>query len=34
MLKNLWMWILTNVFKTQTQTTQKEIDDNSQYARA
>lgn len=34
MLKNLWMWILTNVFKIQTQTTQKEIDDNSKYARA
>ena len=32
MLKNLWMWILTNVFKIQTQTTQKEIDDNSKYA--
>ena len=33
MLKNLWMWILTNVFKVQTQTTQKEIDENSIYAR-
>lgn len=33
MLKNLWMWILTNVFKIQTQTTQKEIDENSIYAR-
>ena len=33
MLKNLWMWILTNVFKVQTQTTQKEIDDNSRYAK-
>ena len=27
------MWILTNVFKIQTQTTSKEIDDNSKYAR-
>lgn len=33
MLKNLWMWILTNVFKIQTQTTQKEIDENSKYAK-
>lgn len=33
MLKNLWMWILTNVFKIQTETTQKEIEDNSKYAR-
>jgi len=33
MLKNIWMWILTNVFKVQTQTTQKEIDDNSKYAK-
>ena len=32
MLKNLWMWILANVFKVQTQTTQKEIDENSKYA--
>lgn len=33
MLKNIWMWILTNVFKVQTQTTQKEIDENSIYAK-
>lgn len=33
MLKNIWMWIVTNVFKIQTQTTSKEIDDNSKYAR-
>ena len=33
MLKNVWMWILQNIFKVQTQTTQKEIDDNSKYAR-
>lgn len=32
MLKNLWIWILTNVFKVQTQTTTQEIDDNSKYA--
>ena len=34
MLKNLWMWILTNVFKVQTQTTQKEVEDNTKYALA
>ena len=34
MLKNLWMWILTNVFKVQTETTEKEINDNNLYARA
>ena len=33
MLKNLWMWILA-MFKIQTQTTEKEIEDNSKYARA
>jgi len=33
MLKNIWMWILNNVFHIPTQTTQKEIDDNSIYAR-
>jgi len=33
MLKNIWMWILTNVFHISTQTTQKEIDDNSIYAK-
>ena len=33
MLKNLWLWILTNVFKVQTQTTQKEIEENSKYAK-
>ena len=32
MLKNIWIWILTNVFKVQTITTNKEIDDNSKYA--
>lgn len=34
MLKNLWMWILNNVFHIQTQTTQKEIEENVKYARA
>jgi len=34
MLKSIWIWILTNVFKVQTQTTQKEIEDNSKYAKA
>ena len=33
MIKNIWMWILTNVFHISTQTTQKEIDDNSIYAK-
>lgn len=33
MIKNIWMWILNNVFHIPTQTTQKEIDDNSIYAR-
>lgn len=32
MFKNIWMWILTNVFKIQTETTSKEVDDNSKYA--
>jgi len=32
MLKNIWIWILTNLFKVQTITTNKEIDDNSKYA--
>ena len=33
MLKNIWLWILTNVFKVQTITTNKEIDDNVKYAK-
>ena len=33
MLKNIWMWILTNVFKIQTETTKKEVEDNSKYAK-
>ena len=32
MLKNIFMWILTNVFKVQTETTQKEVADNQAYA--
>lgn len=34
MFKNIIMWILTNVFKVQTETTVKEVEDNSKYARA
>ena len=33
MFKNIIKYILTNVFKIKTQTTDKEIDDNSKYAR-
>lgn len=32
MFKNVIMWILTNVFKVQTESTQKEINDNQKYA--
>ena len=32
MLKNIFLWILQNVFKVQTQTTSKEVEDNSKYA--
>lgn len=32
MLKNLFIWILNNVFHIQTQTTQKEVDANQTYA--
>lgn len=32
MLKNIFLWILQNVFKINTQTTQKEIEDNEKYA--
>ena len=31
MLKSLWMWILTKVFKVQTETKQKEVEDNLKY---
>ena len=33
MLKNLWLYILNNIFKIKTQTTEKEIDNNVKYAR-
>ena len=32
MLKNIFLWILQNVFKINTQTTQKEMEDNLKYA--
>ena len=32
MLKNIFLWILQNVFKVNTETTQKEVDDNQKYA--
>lgn len=32
MLKNIFLWILQNIFKINTQTTQKELDDNEKYA--
>ena len=32
MLKNIFLWILQNVFKVNTQTTQKEMEDNEKYA--
>ena len=32
MLKNIFLWILQNVFKVKTQTTAKEIQDNEKYA--
>lgn len=32
MFKNVIMWILQNIFKIPTQTTQKEVDDNQKYA--
>lgn len=34
MLKNIFLWIVQNLFKTKTQTTEKEINDNSKYAKA
>ena len=33
MLRNIFLWILQNVFKVDTQTTQKEVEDNQAYAR-
>lgn len=32
MLKNIWTWILTNIFRVRTETRQKEIEDNQKYA--
>ena len=32
MLKNIFLWILQNIFKVNTETTQKEVDDNQKYA--
>ena len=32
MLKNIFLWILQNIFKVNTQTTQTELDDNQKYA--
>lgn len=32
MLKNIWMWILTNVFKIPSEATKKELEDNQKYA--
>ena len=32
MFKNLIMWILQNIFKIPTQTTQKEVEENQKYA--
>lgn len=32
MLKNIFLWILQNVFKVNTETTQKEVEDNQKYA--
>lgn len=33
MLKNIFLWIVQNLFKGKTETTEKEIDDNSKYAK-
>ena len=32
MLRNIWIWILTNVFHIQTETKPKEVEDNEKYA--
>ena len=32
MLKNIWVWILNNIFRIQTETKPKEIEDNQKYA--
>lgn len=33
MLKNVFLWIIQNIFKKNTETTNKELDDNSKYAK-
>ena len=33
MLKNIFLWIIQNVFKIKTETQQKEVDKNQEYAR-
>ncbi len=32
MLKSIWMWVLSKIFKTPTETKQKEVEDNLKYA--
>lgn len=32
MLKGIWMWVLNKIFKTPTETKQKEVEDNQRYA--
>ena len=32
MLRNIWMWILTNVFKIPSEATKRELEDNQKYA--
>ena len=32
MLKSIWMWVLNKIFKTPTETNQKEVEDNLKYA--
>lgn len=32
MLRNIWIWILTNVFKVKTETNSKEVEENQKYA--
>lgn len=32
MLRSIWMWVLTHIFRIPTETKQKEVEDNSKYA--
>ena len=32
MLRSIWMWVLTHIFRIPTETRQKEVEDNSKYA--